>query len=190
MLLSAAKKLAQDGNFSGVLHLIFQPAEEHPGGVKLMIEQGLFERFPCDAIFAIRNMPGAPQGQLVFRAGAAMASSDDVTITITGTGGHGAMPHLAADPVVAASSIVMALQTVASRNVDPQSAATLTVGAFSAGRANNVIPQTAKLELSVRPDTLRGCDQCSTGYGRPQEPLGCASESSAEGVLGGKRAFE
>ena len=150
MLLAAAKKIAQDSNFSGTLHLIFQPAEEHPGGAKLMIEQGLFERFPCDAVFAMHNMPGAPQGQLAFKVGAAMASSDDVTITITGLGGHGAMPHLATDSIVAASSIVMALQTIVSRNVDPQHTAIVTVGAFNAGHANNVIPQSVKLELSVR----------------------------------------
>ncbi|MGJ7488714.1 amidohydrolase, partial [Variovorax sp. LT2P21] len=140
----------EEGDFDGTLHLIFQPAEEHPGGAKLMIEQGLFERFPCDAIFAMHNMPGTPQGTLVFRDGATMASSDDVTITLEGTGGHGAMPHLAADPIVAAASIVMALQTVVSRNVDPQQTAIVTVGAINAGRANNVIPQQATLELSVR----------------------------------------
>ena len=150
MLLAAAKQLAQEGDFSGTLNLIFQPAEEHPGGAKLMIEQGLFERFPCDAIFAMHNMPGAPQGTLMFRDGAAMASSDDVTITLKGTGGHGAMPHLAADPIVAAASIVMALQTIVSRNVNPQQTAIITVGAIHAGRANNVIPQNVTMELSVR----------------------------------------
>jgi len=150
MLLAAARHLADAGRFSGTLHLIFQPAEEHPGGAKLMIEQGLFERFPCDAIYAMHNMPGVEQGRLVFRDGPAMASSDDVTITITGTGGHGAMPHRTADPVVAAAAVVMALQTVVSRNVDPQHTAIVTVGALQAGRANNVIPQTATLELSVR----------------------------------------
>ena len=150
MLLAAAHRLAQDASFSGTLQLIFQPAEEHPGGAKLMIEQGLFERFPCDAVFAMHNMPGIAQGRLVFRDGPTMASSDDVSITLTGTGGHGAMPHRAADPVVAAASIVMALQTVVSRNVDPQHTAIVTVGALNAGRANNVIPQTATLELSVR----------------------------------------
>ncbi len=150
MLLAAARHLAEAGDFSGTLHLVFQPAEEHPGGARLMIEQGLFEQFPCDAIFAMHNMPGTPAGRLVFREGPAMASSDDVTITVTGTGGHGAMPHRAADPVVAAASIVMALQTVVSRNVDPQQTAIVTVGAFNAGRANNVIPQMATLELSVR----------------------------------------
>ncbi len=150
MLLAAAKQLAECGDFDGTLHLIFQPAEEHPGGAKLMIEQGLFERFPCNAIFAMHNMPGTPQGVLVFRDGATMASSDDVTIRIKGKGGHGAMPHLAADPIVAAASIVMALQTIVSRNVDPQQTAIVTVGAIQAGRANNVIPQNVTMEVSVR----------------------------------------
>jgi hippurate hydrolase len=150
MLMAAAHYLATQGNFSGTLHLIFQPAEEHPGGAKIMVDEGLFERFPCDAIFAMHNMPGVAQGHFVFRTGPAMASSDDVTIVLTGHGGHGAMPHRAADPVVAAASIVMALQTIVSRNVDPQQTAVVTVGALVAGSANNVIPDTARLELSVR----------------------------------------
>ena len=150
MLLAAAKHIAQSVAFSGTLNLIFQPAEEHPGGAKIMIEEGLFDRFPCDAIFAMHNMPGHPAGHLVFREGAAMASSDDVSITITGQGGHGAMPHKAQDVVVAASAIVMALQTVVSRNVDPLQTAVVTVGAFHAGQANNVLPTSAQLELSVR----------------------------------------
>ena len=150
MLLAAAKHIAQSVAFSGTLNLIFQPAEEHPGGAKIMIEEGLFDRFPCDFIFAMHNMPGHPAGHLVFREGAAMASSDDVSITITGQGGHGAMPHKAQDVVVAASAIVMALQTVVSRNVDPLQTAVVTVGAFHAGQANNVLPTSARLELSVR----------------------------------------
>jgi hippurate hydrolase len=150
MLMAAAQHLAERGRFDGTLHLIFQPAEEHPGGARLMIEQGLFERFACDAVFAMHNMPGIPQGRLVFREGPAMASSDDVTVTLHGTGGHGAMPHRAADPIVAAASLVMALQTIVSRNVDPQQMAVVTVGALHAGRANNVIPAHASLELSVR----------------------------------------
>ena len=115
-----------------------------------MMEDGLFEQFPCDAVFAMHNMPGIPQGRLVLREGATMASSDYVTVTLTGVGGHGAMPHLATDPIVAAASIVMALQSVVARNIDPQQMAVVTVGAIHAGKANNVIPQSAMLELSVR----------------------------------------
>jgi hippurate hydrolase len=150
MLLAAAKHIAQKGEFSGTVNLIFQPAEEGLGGAKKMMEDGLFQQFPCDAIFAMHNMPGLPQGHLILREGAAMASSDNVTITLDGTGGHGAMPHVAADPVVAGSAIVMGLQTIVSRNVDPQHMAIITVGAFNAGVANNVIPQSATLRLSVR----------------------------------------
>jgi len=150
MLLAAAQHLATQGRFDGTLNLIFQPAEEGGGGALKMMEDGLFERFPCDAIFAMHNMPGFEQGQLVFRSGATMASSDYATVTLHGVGGHGAMPHKTTDVVVAAASIVMALQTVVSRHVDPLQPAVVTVGAVHAGQANNVIPATARLELSVR----------------------------------------
>lgn len=149
-LLAAAHHLALHGKFEGTLNLIFQPAEESAGGAVSMIEDGLFEQFPCDAVFAMHNMPGVPQGQLVFRSGPAMASSDYLTLTLHGKGGHGAMPHRANDPLIAAASIVMALQTVVSRNTDPLQPAVITVGALHAGQANNVIPATATLEISVR----------------------------------------
>ena len=162
MLLAAAKALASDATFDGTLNLIFQPAEEGGGGAVRMMADGLFERHPCDAVFAMHNMPGVPQGHFVFRDGAAMASSDYVTIRVHGTGGHGAMPHRAADPLVAAASIVMALQTIVARNVDPLHTAVVTVGALHAGQANNVIPALATLELSVRaldPDVRRLLEQ-------------------------------
>lgn len=149
-LLAAAHAIAQDVSFNGTLHLIFQPAEEGAGGAVKMIADGLFEQFPCDALFALHNMPGVETGHFVFRSGPALASSDDVFITLKGVGGHGAMPHKSVDTVVAASSIVMALQTVVSRNVDPLQTAVVTVGALQAGQANNVIPEEATLKLSVR----------------------------------------
>jgi len=162
MLLAAAHHLAQHGRFDGTLNLIFQPAEEGGGGALKMMEDGLFERFPCEAIFAMHNMPGMPQGQLVFRSGPTMASSDFATVTLHGHGGHGAMPHKATDVVVAAASLIMALQTVVSRHVDPMQPAVVTVGAIHAGKANNVIPAEARLEISVRaldPQVRRSMEQ-------------------------------
>jgi hippurate hydrolase len=150
MLLAAAKYLAEQGDFSGTLNLIFQPAEECLGGAKKMMDDGLFKDHPCDAIFGMHNAPGFPQGQLLFRDGPAMSSSDYVTITINGVGGHGAHPHLAKDPIVAAASIIMALQTIVSREVNPSHLAIITIGAINAGHINNVIPQKAVLKLSVR----------------------------------------
>ena len=129
MLLASAKYLAQHGTFSGTLNLIFQPAEEGQSGAKRMMDEGLFDQFPCDAVYAMHNAPGVPQGVFHVRDGATMASADNVTITLHGVGGHGAMPHRATDPLVAAASLVMALQTVVSRNVDPQHTAVVTVGA-------------------------------------------------------------
>lgn len=150
MLLAAARHLAEQGRFNGTLNLVFQPAEEGGGGALRMMDDGLFERYPCDAVFAMHNMPGIPQGHMVMREGAMMASSDYATIVLSGVGGHGAMPHKAVDPLVAAASIVMALQTIVSRNIDPLQPAVVTVGALHAGHANNVIPATATLELTVR----------------------------------------
>jgi hippurate hydrolase len=150
MLLAAAKHLAQSRSFDGTLHLIFQPAEEGLGGAKRMLDEGLFERFPCDAVFAMHNMPGFPTGKLGFLPGSFMASSDTVIIEIDGRGGHGAVPHKAIDPVVVCANVVLALQTIVSRNVPPLDMAIVTVGAIHAGDAPNVIPQTAQMKLSVR----------------------------------------
>ena len=149
-LLAAAKLISQDLEFDGVLHLIFQPAEEGAGGAVQMMKDGLFERFPCDAIFALHNMPGIDAGRFVFRSGPTMASSDNVSIRLKGRGGHGAFPHQSIDPLVAASTIVIALQTIVARNVDPLKTAVVTVGSMHSGQANNVIPEEASLELSVR----------------------------------------
>lgn len=180
MLLAAAHELALNNDFDGVLHLIFQPAEEGGGGALRMMQDGLFDLFPCDAIFAMHNMPGVPVGQFVFRSGSAMASSDYVTIRVNGTGGHGGMPHRAADSLVAAASIVMALQTVVSRNVDPLHTAVVTVGSIQAGKANNVIPALATLELSVRaldPGVRKLLEQRIKAIATSQaESFGCTAE--------------
>jgi hippurate hydrolase len=152
MLLGAARQLSVAGRFSGTVHLVFQPAEEagRDSGAQRMIADGLFERFPCDAIFGLHNHPGVAAGTFCFGAGAFMSASDVVHITIHGRGGHAARPHLAVDPVVIAGSLVMALQTVVSRNIDPTQTAIVTIGSLHAGKAPNVIPESATLALSVR----------------------------------------
>ena len=150
ILLAAAQAIAAERSFDGTLHLIFQPAEEGLGGGRRMVEDGLFDLFPCDAIYALHNMPGFPAGRFGFKEGPFMASSDSVIVTVSGKGGHGSAPHLSADPVVAAAHIVIALQTIVSRNVDPRDMAVVSVGAIHGGDAPNVIPDTVQLKLTVR----------------------------------------
>ena len=150
MLLAAAKHLAHEKCFDGTLNVIFQPAEEGEAGARKMLEDGLFDKFPCDAVFAMHNMPGFPTGKFGFLPGSFMASSDTVIITVTGRGGHGAVPHKAVDPVVVCAQIVLALQSIVSRNIAPLDMAVITVGAIHAGAAPNVIPETAEMRLSVR----------------------------------------
>ena len=150
ILLAAAKHLARSREFDGTLVLIFQPAEEGDGGARRMLEDGLFELFPCDAIFALHNMPGLPTGKFGFLPGPFMAATDTLTISVKGVGGHGAMPHKATDAILAGAAIVQALQSVVSRNVNPLDCAVVSVGSFHAGIAPNVIPDHAELQLSVR----------------------------------------
>ena len=150
MLLGAAKLLAERRNFDGTVHLIFQPAEENVGGAKMMVDEGLFELFPCDSVFALHNDPARPLGQFAFRDGPVMAAVDEALITVQGRGGHGAEPQDTLDPIVAGASIVMALQTLLSRTVHPMDQAVVTVGAFNGGSASNVIPERAELLLGIR----------------------------------------
>jgi hippurate hydrolase len=152
MLLGAAQQLAKTRGFDGTVHLIFQPAEEagQNSGAQRMIADGLFERFPCEAIFGLHNHPGVPAGTFMFGSGAFMSASDSVRIEIHGRGGHAARPHLSVDPVLIAGSLIMALQSVVSRNIDPTQTAVVTIGTVHAGIAANVIPESATLELSVR----------------------------------------
>lgn len=151
ILLAAAKYIASPAcQFNGTVHLIFQPAEEAIGGADLMIKDGLFERFPCERIFGLHNMPGLPVGKLGFYAGNFMASADTVKITITGYGGHGAHPERTVDPIVTGAALVMSLQSIVARNVPPGETAVVSVGTFQAGIASNVIPENVVMELSVR----------------------------------------
>ncbi|WP_114943869.1 M20 aminoacylase family protein [Microvirga calopogonii] len=152
VLLGAAEYLARTRRFNGTVTLIFQPAEEAGkfSGAQAMIADGLFERFPFDAIFGLHNHPGVPEGDILLRAGPMMASSDTVNITIKGLGGHASRPHLTVDPIVVACNLVVTLQTIVSRNIDPTQTAVVTVGTIHAGSAVNVIPEFAKLAISVR----------------------------------------
>jgi hippurate hydrolase len=150
MLLGAARYLAETRNFDGTVHFIFQPAEENEGGGRVMVEQGLFEKFPVDAVFGMHNMPGLPLGKFAVRPGPMMASYDIFEITVTGRGAHGAMPHQGIDPVVTAAQIVTALQTIASRNVAPLDAVVVSTTQIHGGDAWNVIPDAVVLRGTTR----------------------------------------
>ncbi len=152
MLLGAAKYLGRTRNFDGTVHLYFQPAEErgYDSGAERMIADGLFERFPCDAVFALHNHPGAEVGTFMMRKGAFQPATDMVSIRIIGKGGHVARPHLTIDPSIVVSSIVVALQTVISRNVDPTQTAVVSVCTLQSGGTFGFIPSEGQIELSVR----------------------------------------
>lgn len=150
MLLCAAKHLAETRQFDGTLHLIFQPAEELLYGGKVMLDDGLFEHFPCDIIFGLHNMPGLKMGEFYFKEGAIMASSDTIHIEITGIGAHGAMPEKGIDATIVACYIGIALQTIVSRNITPFQPAVVTIGAIQSGEAPNIVNDKALMKLTVR----------------------------------------
>ncbi|MGD0763133.1 MAG: M20 aminoacylase family protein [Roseiarcus sp.] len=150
MLLGAARYLARTRDFSGVAIVIFQPAEEGGGGGKAMIDDGLMETFAIDEVYAMHNAPKAPVGTFAIRKGPLMAAADFFTLRLEGKGGHAGFPHLCADPIVAGAQIVTALQTIVSRNVDPLDSCVVSVARFTAGANDNVLPQTAELEGTVR----------------------------------------
>ena len=152
-LLGAAKYLAETRNFAGTVHFIFQPAVEGGAGARVMIEEGLFERFPCDSVYGIHNAPDLPLGQAAVMAGPLMAASDRLQIHIKGYGGHAAKPHLAVDPILVGAHIMVALQGIVSRRTDPVDSAVISICQFHGGSADNVIPNEAELRGTVR--TLR-----------------------------------
>jgi hippurate hydrolase len=150
MLLGAAKYLAETRNFDGTVHFIFQPAEENEGGGRVMVDEGLFDRFPCEGVYGMHNIPGIAVGKFAIRPGPMMAAYDVFEILVEGKGAHGAMPHHGIDPVVVASHIVTALQSIVARNVDPMDTAVISTTQIHAGDTWNVIPQTAMLRGTVR----------------------------------------
>jgi hippurate hydrolase len=176
MLLGAAKYLTETRNFAGSVAVIFQPAEEGGGGGNEMVKDGMMDRFDISRVFGMHNMPGLPVGQFAIRPGPIMAATAEFTITVKGRGGHAAMPHGTIDPIVIASQLVGALQTVASRSTDPVEAVVVSVTKFHAGDAYNVIPETAEIAGTVRTlkkevakkseERIRAiCDGIATAFG-------------------------
>jgi len=152
MLLGAARYLQETRNFDGTAYLIFQPAEEGGGGGRVMVEEGLFERFPANEVYALHNWPNLPPGQIAVRPGPMMAATDEIQVTVRGKGGHGAMPHLAVDPVVITAQVIGALQTIASRNANPLDSIVVSVCSMETSQTGvfNVIPDFVKLVGTVR----------------------------------------
>lgn len=150
MLLATAAHLAQTRRFRGTVHFVFQPAEENLGGARKMVEEGLFARFPMDAIYALHNWPGMPLGQVAIGSGAMMASLDAFEITLTGKSCHAAMPERGADPIVAAAQLIMALQTIPSRRLSPQESTVVSITQISGGEAINVLPDKVVLRGTFR----------------------------------------
>lgn len=150
MLLAAARYLARHRDFAGTAHLIFQPAEEHEGGAKAMLDEGLLRRFPCDQIYGLHNHPGLPEGDFGVRAGPLLASNDTFDIAVTGKGAHGAFPHQGLDPMPIAAAIITGLQQIVARVVDPLQAAVVSVTKISGGSAYNIIPETVTFGGTLR----------------------------------------
>ncbi len=150
MLLGAARYLASTRNFPGEIILIFQPAEEGCGGARAMIEDGLFDRFPCQEVYGLHNWPNGPVGSITVKPGVAMAASDSFDIVISGQGSHGAQPQFSRDPTIVAVTLAQALQTIVSRNLNPLDSVVLSITQLHAGSAYNVIPETAKLAGTIR----------------------------------------
>jgi hippurate hydrolase len=179
MLLAAAQHLAQHRDFAGTVVLIFQPAEEAGAGAQRMIEAGLFERFPCDAVFAIHNWPGLAVGEMGIAFGPAMASTSDFEIRVDGRGAHAAMPHLGVDPVFVAIQIAQGLQGLVTRVKRPIDSAVLSITMIHAGEANNVIPETASLAGTVRTFDPAVTDVIEQGMRRIAQGTAQAHEAQA-----------
>ena len=171
MLLGAAEALAARRDFDGTVYLIFQPAEEGEGGAPAMIADGLFERFPMEAVFGMHNWPGMEAGSFAIHSGAVMASADRFDIRFTGVGAHAAMPHLGVDPVVAGAAFVQAAQTLVSRVLDPIDAGVVSVTQFHAGEAYNVIPDRAELCGTVRTFSAEVRDRLERGLRQVAEGI-------------------
>ncbi len=178
MLLAAAKHFSKHRDFDGTVYLIFQPAEEGGGGAREMIKDGLFEKFPMQAVFGMHNWPGMAAGNMAVSPGPVMASSNDFKITITGKGGHGAMPHMGIDPVPVACQIVTAFQTIITRNKKPLDTGVISVTMIHGGEATNVIPDSVELQGTVRAFTAEVLDLIETRMRQVAE--GCCDMNNAK----------
>lgn len=175
MLLGAAQQLSRTRDIDGTVHFIFQPAEEGKGGARAMIEDGLFERFPCDRVFALHNWPGLPAGTVATRPGPIMAAADKFELTVEGRGGHAAMPHDTPDAVLAASDLVTQLNTVVSRRIPPTATAVLSVTHIEGGSSHNVLPAKVCLTGTVRTFDPAVQDQIEASLRRICEGIATAS---------------
>ena len=179
-LLAAAKVMSADRDFAGSVAFIFQPAEEGGGGARAMIVDGLFKRFPCDAVFAIHNWPGLRVGEFGLNPGAMMASSNEFEITVCGKGAHAAMPHLGVDPVLIASHLIQAFQSLVSRETKPIDATVVSVTQINAGEATNVIPDTCVMKGTVRTFSAQALDTIEQGMARICNQLPLAFNAHAD----------
>ncbi len=189
VLLGAARYLAETRNFAGTVHLIFQPAEEGGAGGELMVKEGLFDRFDCERIFAFHNRPDLALGKWGTRAGPFMAAADGFTIEVTGRGGHAARPHLVCDPMSVAANIILAAQTIVSRNVSPMETAVVGISAIEGGNlpAFSVVPDTVKMTGTVRTFDAATRDLIEARLG--ELVSGICDAHRAKGVLNYKRLY-
>lgn len=183
MVLGAAELLATSRDFDGTVHLIFQPAEEGGAGARAMMDDGLFTRFPCQAVFALHNWPALPQGQMGVRVGPIMAAARMFEIIVRGRGGHAALPHTTIDPIPVACSIVGQLQTLVSRGIDPLDAAVLTVGRIESGTSANIIPDEARIHGTCRNLTTASQEFLMDGLRRISSHVAQAHFATAEVVF-------
>ena len=182
MLLGAAKYLAETRNFRGTVQFIFQPAEEGQGGGRVMVEEGLFEKFPAESVFALHNWPDIPEGTFATIRGPHLAAADEFRIVVTGKGGHGAFPHRGNDPMVIGAEIVLALQSFTTRKISPLDNAVISVCQFHAGETYNVVPETVHLGGTTRSFRLEVQDAIEAGIQRIATGV-CAAHGAAVEVV-------
>ena len=180
MLLAAARHFAKNRHFDGTVYLIFQPAEEGGGGAREMIKDGLFEKFPMEAVFGMHNWPGTQVGRFAVSPGPVMASTAEFKVTIHGKGGHGAMPHLGTDPVPIACQMVQAFQTIVSRNIKPVDAGVVSVTMIHSGEATNVIPDSCELQGTVRTFRAEVQDMIEARMKKIAEHVSAAHDATCE----------